>query len=256
MQDLCIKTNIYYRKRVGFFYSCLNLTLVLPRQVLRTKCRMHPFHFLSSLNRRMPDRKGTRQTIRAYAHIFLRQEVSKKKKEKKKRRLHHPVICFALTSTQGVSSLPHSSTKSCHPAVPTITTAFFPMLFNFPFGTRPCVSHPTGLYLKASQRVEVGKAAACIPTAMTLPITLPQNSPGSCSTAGRLPAEPQSATSTITPWWHQDCHCTLQIFLLQSKKLLVQHYNNSPLPHIYQPKESTTKLNCRVKNTETNSGSC
>lgn len=120
---------------------------------------------------------------------------SKQEKEgKKKRRLHHPVICFALTSTQGVSSLPHSSTKSCHPAVPTITTAFFPMLFNFPFGTRPCVSHPTGLYLKASQRVEVGKAAACIPTAMTLPITLPQNSPGSCSTAGRLPAEPQSAT--------------------------------------------------------------
>lgn len=124
---------------------------------------------------------------------------------------------FALTSTQGVTSLPHNSTKSCHPAIPITTTAFPTMLFNFPFGTRPCLSHPTGFYLKPYQSAAVSKAPACIPTAMTPPVMyLPQNSLGSCSRAGWLPAGPKSATSTIRPWWHQVCCCTQQqIFLFQ-----------------------------------------
>lgn len=160
---------------------------------------MHPSHFLSPLSRRMPDKKRTRRTLRAYAHTFLRQEVSKKKEEKKRGYIIQS-SGFALTSTQEVTFLPHNSTKSCHPAIPITTTAFFTMLFNFPFGIRPCLSHPTGFYLKNSQSAVVSKAPACIPTTMTLPIPyLPQNSLGSCRRAGWLPAGPKSVTSTLRP---------------------------------------------------------
>lgn len=141
-------------------------------------------------------------------------------KKKKKRGYIIQSSGFALTSTQGVTSLPHNRTKSCHPAIPITTTAFFTMLLNFPFGTSLCLSHPTGFYLKTYQSAAVSKAPACIPTTMTLPITyLPQNSLDSCSRAGWLPAGPKSATSTIKPWWHQVCCCTQQqIFLFQPKK--------------------------------------
>lgn len=154
---------------------------------------------------------------------------ARKRRKKKKGGYIIQSSGFALTSTQGVTSLPHNSTKSCHPAIPTTTTAFFTMLLNFPFGTRPCLSHPTGFYLRTSQSAVVSKAPACITTTMTIPITyLPQNSLGSCSRAGWLPAGPKSATPTIRPWWHQDCCCTQQqIFCSSQKKLLVQHYNNS-----------------------------
>lgn len=79
----------------------------------------------------MPDRKRTtkRQTLRTNAHIFLRQEVNKKKEggKEKKNKIKGYIIQssgFALTSTQGVTSLPHNSTKSCHSAIPITTTAF------------------------------------------------------------------------------------------------------------------------------------
>lgn len=74
---------------------------------------------------------------------------------------------FALTSTQGVTSLPHNSTKSHHSATPITTTAFFIMLFHFPFGTTPCLSHPTGFYLKTPQRTVLSNAPTCITTTMT-----------------------------------------------------------------------------------------
>lgn len=92
---------------------------------------------------------------------------------------------FALTSTQGVTSLPHNSTKSRHSAIPITTTAFFIMLFNFPFGTMPCLSHPTGFHLKASQSTVLSNVSTCITTTMTISVMyLPRNSLGSCSREG------------------------------------------------------------------------
>lgn len=94
---------------------------------------MHLSHFLSLLSRTaewcQTKRTTKRQTLRTYAHIFLRQEVSKKKQrregeKKKKKGYIIQSSGFALTSTQGVTSLPHNSTKSCHSAIPITTTAF------------------------------------------------------------------------------------------------------------------------------------
>lgn len=131
-------------------------------------------HFLSLLSRTMmPDRKRTtkRQTLRTYAHIFLRQEASKKKGGGGGEGGYIIQSSgFALTSTQGVTSLPHNSTKSHHSVIPITTTAFFIMLFNFPFGTMLCLSHPTGFYLKTSQSTVLSNASTCITTTMTISI--------------------------------------------------------------------------------------
>lgn len=202
---------------------------------------MHPSHFLFLLSRRrMPVGKSTTkwQTLRTYADIFLRQEASKEKK--KKRGYIIQSSGFALTSTQGVTSLPHNSTKSHHSAIPITTAAFLNMPFNFPLGTMPCLSHPTGFYLKTSQSTLFGNASTCITTPMTISITyLPQNSLGSCSGAEQLPP----GTKAATPARKGDTRIAgvLNRFLLWSKRhyvdmLMMQDYSNSPLPHIYLSK--------------------
>lgn len=78
----------------------------------------------------MPDKKDNKKTDSQNLCPYFPEAGSEQEKaeegggKKKKKGYIIQSSGFALTSTQGVTSLPHNSTKSCHSAIPITTTAF------------------------------------------------------------------------------------------------------------------------------------